>query len=79
MIQKYLESVDAEFIDDGYEAYGPLWPRSPYPSRDGMLKVIDQVSAQNPKAKDLDVDQLMDTSVVKELEDSGFIQQIYAT
>ena len=79
VIQKYLESVDAQFIDDGYEAYGPLWPRAPYPSRDGMLKVIDEVSAQNPKAKDLDVDQLMDTSVVKELEDSGFIQQIYAT
>ena len=79
VIQKYLESVDPQFIDDGYEAYGPLWPRAPYPSRDGMLKVIDEVSAQNPKAKDLDVDQLMDTSVVKELEDSGFIQQIYAT
>jgi hypothetical protein len=35
------------------------------------------VSAQNPKAKELNVDQLIDTSVVKELEDSGFIKQIY--
>src|SRR5207302_1061440 len=30
VIQKYLESVDPQFIDDGYEAYGPLWPRAPY-------------------------------------------------
>ena len=30
------------------------------------------------KAKDLDVDKLIDNSVVKELEDSGFIKQIYS-
>jgi hypothetical protein len=44
-----------------------------------MLKVMDEVSAQNSKAKDLDVDKLIDASVVKELEDSGFIKQIYGS
>jgi NitT/TauT family transport system substrate-binding protein len=78
VIQKYLESDDAQFTDTGYDAYGPVWPQAPYPSRDGMLRVIQQVTAQNPKAAGLDVDQLMDLSVVKELEDSGFIKQIYA-
>jgi hypothetical protein len=43
-----------------------------------MAKVIQEVTSQNPKAKDLNVDQLMDTSVVKELEDTGFIKEIYA-
>jgi NitT/TauT family transport system substrate-binding protein len=78
VIQKYLQSTDEQFTNVGYEAYGPLWPQAPYPSRDGMLKVIQEVSSQNPKAKDLNVDQLIDNSVVKELEDSGFIKQIYA-
>jgi NitT/TauT family transport system substrate-binding protein len=77
VIQKYLQTDDPQFIDDGYDAYGPLWPQAPYPSRDGMLKVIDEVSAQNPKAKELNVDQLIETSVVKDLEDSGFITQVY--
>jgi NitT/TauT family transport system substrate-binding protein len=77
VIQKYLESDDQQFTDVGYEAYGPLWPQAPYPSRDGMAKVIQEVSSQNPKAKDLNIDQLMDTTVVKELEDSGFIKQVY--
>jgi hypothetical protein len=54
-----------------------VWPQAPYPSREGMLKVIQEVSAQNPKAKDLNLDQLIDMSVVKELEDSGFIKQVY--
>ena len=78
VIQKYLESNDQQFIDDGYSAYGPLWPQAPYPSREGLAKVIEEVTAQNPKAKDLQVDALIDTSVVKELEDSGFIKQVYA-
>jgi NitT/TauT family transport system substrate-binding protein len=78
VIQKYLQTDDPQFTDDGYDAYGPLWPQAPYPSRDGMLKVMDEVSAQNPKARELNVDQLIDTSVVKELEDSGFIKQAYA-
>src|SRR5207237_7055319 len=37
IIQKYLQSEDQQFTDVGYEAYGPLWPQAPYPSRDGML------------------------------------------
>jgi NitT/TauT family transport system substrate-binding protein len=78
VIQKYLESDEQQFTDVGYDAYGPIWPRAPYPSREGMAKVIQEVSAQNPKAKDLKVDPLMDTSIVKELEDSGFIRMVYS-
>ena len=78
VIQKYLESSDPQFTDVGYSAYAPLWPQAPYPSTDGMQKVIEEVAAQNAKAKDLKVDSLIDTSVVKDLEDSGFIKQIYA-
>jgi hypothetical protein len=37
-----------------------------------MLKVIQEVSAQNPRAKELNVDQLIETRVVRDLE------QVYA-
>jgi NitT/TauT family transport system substrate-binding protein len=77
VIQKYLESDDPQFTEIGYSAYAPLWPQVPYPTRDGMLEVIGEVTAQNPKAKDLDVDRLIDAGVVKELDDSGFIKQVY--
>jgi ABC-type nitrate/sulfonate/bicarbonate transport system substrate-binding protein len=79
VIQKYLESSDPQFTEVGYSAYAPVWPQAPYPSREGLAKVIEEVASQNPKAKDLQVDQLLDTSVVKELEDSGFIRQIYSS
>ncbi|HLH26806.1 MAG TPA: ABC transporter substrate-binding protein [Chloroflexota bacterium] len=77
VIKKYLQQDQQRFIDVGYEAYAPVWPEAPYPTREGMLKVIQQVATQNPKAAGLNVDQMIDTSLVKELEDSGFIRQVY--
>ncbi len=77
VIKKYLQQDNQRFIDVGYEAYAPVWPEAPYPTREGMQKVIEQVATQNPKAAGLNVDQMIDSSLVKELEDSGFIRQVY--
>jgi ABC-type nitrate/sulfonate/bicarbonate transport system substrate-binding protein len=77
VIRKYLRQDNQRFVDVGYEAYAPVWPEAPYPTREGMLKVIQQVATQNPKAATLNVDQLIDASLVKELDDSGFIRQVY--
>jgi NitT/TauT family transport system substrate-binding protein len=77
VIKKYLKETDERFVDVGYEAYLSIWPKAPYPSREGFAAVIEDVASQNPKAKGLSPDQMMDTSLVKELEDSGFIRQIF--
>jgi ABC-type nitrate/sulfonate/bicarbonate transport system substrate-binding protein len=77
VIAKYLKIDDQRFVDVGYEAYVNVWPQAPYPTREGTERVIAQVAAQNPRAKDLTPDQILDTSAVKALEDSGFIKQIY--
>ncbi|HLQ34619.1 MAG TPA: ABC transporter substrate-binding protein [Chloroflexota bacterium] len=79
VIKQYLKQDDQRFIDVGYDAYKDLWPKAPYPSKEGFQEVIEQVATQNPKASDLKVDQLMDTSIVKELEDTGFIKQAYGS
>ncbi|HLG72291.1 MAG TPA: ABC transporter substrate-binding protein [Chloroflexota bacterium] len=79
VIKKYLKETDQQFVDVGYEAYKTVWPRAPYPSKEGFQAVLDEIATQNPKAKGLTPDQLMDTSLVKELEDSGFIQQIWSS
>jgi NitT/TauT family transport system substrate-binding protein len=79
VIKTYLKQDDQKFIDVGYEAYKDLWPKAPYPSKEGFEEVIEQVATQNPAAHNLKVDQLMDISIVKELEDSGFIKQVYGS
>lgn len=77
VINQYLKSDDPRFAEVGYDAYANVWPQAPYPTREGIIRVIDQVAAQNPKAKDLDPDKMFDSTNVKALEDSGFIKQIY--
>lgn len=78
VIKKYLKTTDQQVIDVGYSAYAPVWPQAPYPTVPGLQRVIEQVTTQNAKAKDLKPDDMIDNSFVKELEDSGFIKQIYA-
>jgi NitT/TauT family transport system substrate-binding protein len=79
VIKKYLKEEDQAFIERGYDAYTDAWTRVPYPSTDGLATVIARVALENPQAKNLKPDQLMDVGVVKELEDSGFIKQAYGT
>jgi NitT/TauT family transport system substrate-binding protein len=79
VIKKYLKQDDQRFIDVGYEAYVDIFPQVPYPTREGLTEVIRQVTIDNPKANGLTYEQLTDTSLVKELEDSGFIKQVYAS
>ena len=77
VIAKYLKNDDPEFLDVGYTAYKDVFQQAPYPSEEALAKVIDEVATQSPKAKDLKPAQLMDRSIVAELEASGFIKQLY--
>ncbi len=77
VIAKYLKTTDQQFIDVGYDAYAKVWPEAPYPTEPGFARIIEQVATQNPKAKELKPQQMVDRSFVQELESSGFIRQVY--
>lgn len=79
VINKYLPSNDPQFTDVGYSAYTDVWPQVPFPNRAGLQTVIQEVSSQNSAAQNLTPDQMLDMSVVQELVDSGFINQIYGS
>lgn len=77
VIGKYLKNTDPKFLDEGYAAYKDVFPQTPYPSEAGFQKVIDEVGSQNAKAKGLTAAQMMDTTILKEIEASGFIKKLY--
>lgn len=79
VIKKYLKQDDQAFIDHGYDAYTPLFPQVPYPTKEGMAGTLAEVITQTEAAKSVTPDQCIDLSLVKELEDSGFIKQIYGS
>jgi ABC-type nitrate/sulfonate/bicarbonate transport system substrate-binding protein len=77
VINKYLPNSNPQFTEVGYSAYAPLWPQVPLPSVPGMQDVIQEVATQNPAAASLSVDQTIDTTIVQQIQASGFIQQVY--
>ncbi len=78
VIKKYLKNDEPDFLDVGYSAYRDIFQQAPYPSEEGLRKVIEEVAAQEPRSRGLKTADLIDRSVVQELETSGFITRVFA-
>jgi len=51
--------------------------RKPYPSLEGIQRVLDQIAESDPKAKTAKPEQFVDTRLLSELDHSGFIDSLY--
>jgi len=61
-----------------YEQYANLYfDRIRYPSPTGIKTVLESVAKENPKAKGADPSFFTDPSILKSLEDGGFIKSLY--
>lgn len=76
---KYTQTDDRQMLDSAYDGLVGKVEKVPYPSRDAILAAIEEVAMTNPKAKGANPDTFIDTQFVKQLEDTGFINQIYGT
>jgi NitT/TauT family transport system substrate-binding protein len=75
---KYTGIKDPEILAATVNFYAPRFSRVPYPTVGGMRFVLDQIAATNPKAKNADPESFMDSTFVKQLDDSGFIKSLYS-
>jgi hypothetical protein len=53
--------------------------REPFVPLEGMQNAISVVALQSPEAQNLNAEQLRDNRFVKELNDKGFIDQLYGS
>lgn len=53
------------------------YERAPYPSLQGLKTVLGFLAHENPRAKEADPASFIDGSIIKELDDSGFIGRLY--
>ncbi len=53
------------------------YERIPYPSVQAVKTVLGFLTSDNPTAKDADPNSFIDSSLVKELDESGFIRKLY--
>jgi hypothetical protein len=55
----------------------PHFLRVPYPSIRSIQDTLDILAKDIPKAKDADAREFIDSSVLKEIEASGYIENVY--
>ncbi len=76
--QKYTGIKDPAILASSVDFYAPKLARVPYPTVGGIRFVLDQIAARDPRAKNVNPEAFMDVRFVKQLEESGFIQGLYA-
>jgi NitT/TauT family transport system substrate-binding protein len=75
LYRKYLETDDADVLEDTYEVYGVKYaPLVPYPDAPGIQGVLDELAAENPRALEVSPRDFYDDRFVRELEESGYIR-----
>jgi ABC-type nitrate/sulfonate/bicarbonate transport system substrate-binding protein len=77
LFKKNLGVTDPQGLERAYKDYSNVFPEVPYPTPDGVKTMLDYLARTNPKAANADPKAFVDPSLVKELDSSGFIKQLY--
>ena len=73
-----MDADQAKYAERTYDQYAELYfDRIPYPSPTGIKTVLESLAKDNPKAKGADPSSFTDPSILKSIEDSGFIKSLY--
>ncbi len=73
-----MEADKEKYAERTYEQYANTYfDRVPYPSLSGIRTILDSIAREVPKAKGADPASFSDPSILKSLEDSGFIKSLY--
>ena len=77
IFKKNLGVADSEGLERAYKEYSSVFQEIPYPTPDGVKTMLDDLAIKAPKAASVDPRTYVDLSVIKEVEASGFIRQLY--
>jgi ABC-type nitrate/sulfonate/bicarbonate transport system substrate-binding protein len=79
IMQKYLRVQDREALEDAYESFVvKQFPRVPYAAPAAVQIIFDLAAARDTRAKTADPNGFIDMRFVREIEQSGAIDQLYA-
>ncbi len=81
IISQYTRTTEPEILEETYRVnVANAFRKAPYPSVEGFKTILDFVAeTRDPKARSIDPKSMIDTSIVKELDDSGFIKSVTGT
>ncbi len=76
VMAKYLGTDDPEILDDAYERVILNLQVPPYPTVEGVSVLLKALGKTQPKALTAKPEDFIDSSLVRELDQSGFIAQL---
>ena len=74
-LAKYLATADGPIIEEAYQAYRGIFPKVPYMTEEQIVSIL--AVADHPKAAAADPREFFDNRFIKELEDTGFVRELY--
>jgi NitT/TauT family transport system substrate-binding protein len=78
IMMKRLGLSDATMANDGLDDYVSRVDRKPYVSMEGLRNIQRLMKLRNPKIAEVKLERLIDESILRELDKSGFIDQAFA-
>ena len=77
-IMNYLRIKDRAKAEEGYDYYVELMPVMPYASVAGVRSVLQLLAHQQPKALTANPEDFYDMTLLKKIEQSGFVKSLAA-
>jgi NitT/TauT family transport system substrate-binding protein len=78
IIAKYMRTNDMEAVGATYDYFAnKIVPKKPYPSIKGVKALLDLAAKDRPEAARAAPERFVNVSLLKELDDSGFIDGLY--
>jgi len=74
-LARFLATNDTAVVDEAYDSFRGIFPKVPYFTEDNIRAVLSV--ADHPKAASADPRDFFDNRFIKELEDTGFIKELY--
>ena len=78
IIAKYMRTNDTEAVEATWDYFAnKIVPKKPYPTAQGIKALLELAAKDRPEAVKVAPQRIMNTSLLKELDDSGFIDGLY--
>jgi ABC-type nitrate/sulfonate/bicarbonate transport system substrate-binding protein len=75
--KRYMKGADDEILEETYQATRGTLDEAPHPSLQVVKSALDMLSLQYPQAKQTDANLIVEPSVMKRIDESGFIKALY--
>ena len=76
-LMKRLKITDPSIAEQGYVDFAKTVDRRPYPSLDGLRNIQRLMKPRNPKVEKVRPEDVIDDRILRKLDESGFITDMY--